>query len=107
MPEERKSHWYYHPYFPELLQVFWLDIAGTEPSDFSLYEKILDDYHTFLDSHPRPPKPLLTGDEVMEILGIGPGEKVGEVLKMLYEKQVKGEVKTRADATSFLSTLTA
>lgn len=100
--EERKSHWYYHPFFPELLQLFWLDIAGTDPSDFSFYQAIEKDYHHFLDSHPRPPKPLLTGKDVMEILGIGPGERVGGILKSLYEKQMKKEMTTREEAREWL-----
>lgn len=103
--EERKAHWYYHPYFPELMQLFWLDIAGTDPSDFSLYEAIEKNYYQFLDSHPRPPKPLLTGEEVMEILGIGPGERVGEILKTLYEKQVKKEVTTKEEAKKYVTAL--
>jgi tRNA nucleotidyltransferase/poly(A) polymerase len=105
MNDDRKSHWYYHPWFPELLQIYWLDIAGSDPSDFKLYEAILKDYHKFLDSHPRPPKPLLTGEEVMEIMGIGPGERVGEILKLLYEKQIKKEVTTKTEAEEFIKTL--
>lgn len=100
--EERKAHWYFHPWFPELLQIFWLDIAGTDPANYALYEKILADYHTFLDTHPRPPKPLLTGEEVMDILGISPGEKVGEILKTLYQKQLAKEITTKEEAKSFI-----
>ncbi|HLD07883.1 MAG TPA: CCA tRNA nucleotidyltransferase [Candidatus Peribacterales bacterium] len=103
--EESKARWYYHPYFPELLQLFWLDVAGTDPSDFSFCNKIEKDYHRFLDSHPRPPKVLLTGEEVMELLGIGPGEKVGEILKKLYEKQIKKEVTTKEEAREFAKLL--
>lgn len=99
--EERKAHWYFHPWFSELLQVFWLDIAGTTPSDYSLYDSILKDYNAFLDSHPRPEKPLLTGQEVMEILGIPSGAKVGEVLKALHDAQVRKEVTSKAEAKAF------
>lgn len=105
MAEERKAHWYYHPYFPELLELFWLDIAGTKPSEFSFFEKIEKDYHRFLDSHPRPPKPILSGEDVMEMLGIPPGEKVGEILKKLYEAQVRKEVTTKEGAKKFLKSL--
>ena len=105
LSEERKAHWYYHPYFPELLQVFYLDIAGTDPSDYSMYDHIQKNYHTFLDTHPRPPKSLLTGDEVMEILQIDPGAKVGEMLRMLYDKQLSKDVTTKKEAESFLRSL--
>lgn len=102
MSEERKSHWYFHPFFPELLQLFWLDIAGTEPADFSLYKKIVQYYQKFLDSHPRPPKPLLSGEDIMEILGIQPGEEVGKILKILHERQAVGEITKKAEAREFL-----
>ncbi len=105
MPEERKGHWYFHPWFGELLQLFWLDIAGTTPSEFSLYEKIVADDNRFLDAHPRPAKPLLTGQEVMDILNIRPGEEVGKILKELYEAQVKGTVSSKSDAKGYLKKL--
>jgi poly(A) polymerase len=106
MPEERKGHWYFHPWFAELLQLFWLDIAGTTPSDFSLYEKILGDYHRFLDAHPRPEKPLLTGEEVMQILKIAPGEEVGRILKELHAAQMAKKITTKREAKEFVLTLT-
>jgi poly(A) polymerase len=102
MPEVRKAHWYYHPWFATLLRVFYLDCAGTKPSDFELYEKIRSDYHHFLDTHPRPPKPLLSGHEVMQMLGISAGEKVGEVLKTLHEAQLRHEITSKEEAREFL-----
>ncbi len=101
--EDRKGHWYFHPWFPELLHLFRLDIAGTTPADYGLLEKILKDYHAFLDRHPRPKKPFLSGDEVMSITGIPSGERVGEFLKALHDAQVRGEVTTKKEARDFLS----
>ena len=43
-------------------------------------------------------RPLLTGDEVMELLGIGPGPGVGEVLDFLLEEQLEGRIETREEA---------
>lgn len=106
MSEERQGHWYYHPWFPELLQVMWLDIAGTDPADFSLYNKIVQMRDVFLDRHPQPEKPLLSGDEVMEILDIPPGERVGKVLLQLHEAQVRGEVRGKGEARGFVRKLT-
>ena len=105
MSPERKAHWYYHPWFLELLQVMWLDIAGTDPADFSLYEEIIADYNQFLDEHPRPPKALLSGDAIMEILGIEPGEEVGKAAKALADAQVRKEVTTKREAREFLGKL--
>jgi poly(A) polymerase len=105
MNEDRKSHWYFHPYFPELLRVFRLDIAGTTPANYELYDAIVADYHRFLDSHPRPAKPLLTGEDVMKTLGIGSGEQVGQILKKLNEAQTKGEITTKAEAKEYVKKL--
>jgi poly(A) polymerase len=102
MTPERKAHWYFHPWFIELLQVMWLDIAGTDPADFMLYDEIVGDYNRFLDEHPRPPKALLSGDEIMEILGIGQGEAVGKAVKALSNAQVRGEISTKKEAREFL-----
>ena len=102
MSDERKAHWYYHPWFPELLELFWLDIAGTAPADFRFLKGILKDYNLFLDSHPRPPKVLLTGDEVMDILGLHPGEEVGVILTALYEEQLAKRITTKKEAKAFV-----
>ena len=103
--DERKAHWYFHPWFIELLQLFWLDISGTTPGTYDLYELIIKDYNKFLDAHPRPASPLLSGEEVMDILGIEPGEKVGEYLKKLHEAQNKGEIKLKREAVDYLEGL--
>lgn len=102
LSEERKAHWYFHEWFPDLLRLFWLDIAGTEPSDFSFYDRIVKDYHAFLDTHPRPPKPLLTGARVMKLLDIGPGEKVGEILQAVRDAQMRKELSGKAEAEAFV-----
>jgi tRNA nucleotidyltransferase (CCA-adding enzyme) len=101
--DERKAHWYFHPWFQELLQLFWLDIAGSDPSDYSLYDSIIADYDAFLNAHPRPEKPLLSGDEVMEILGTGPGAPVGEALQALHDAQIRREVTSKVEARKFLA----
>ena len=103
LEEQRKAHWYYHPWFLELLQLFWLDIAGSDPSNFALYEEIIADYNTYLDAHPRPPKPLLDGNDVMRILGIHPGEKVGAVLQKLNTLQLSKEIETKSEAKKWLT----
>ncbi|PIR53804.1 hypothetical protein COU75_04270 [Candidatus Peregrinibacteria bacterium CG10_big_fil_rev_8_21_14_0_10_42_8] len=98
----RKAHWYYHPWFIELLQVFWLDISGTTPSNFDLYDSIIKDYNAFLDTNPRPKKPLLSGDEIMEALELTPGEEVGRILKELETAQTEKTVTTKKEALEFI-----
>jgi putative nucleotidyltransferase with HDIG domain len=102
MSDERKAHWYFHQWFPELLQVFWLDVAGTTPSDFSLYDRIVKDRDAFLNAHPRPVTPLLDGKEIMELTGLKPGARVGELLDELHDAQIRGEATTKKEAASFI-----
>ncbi len=48
------------------------------------------------------PKPLLTGAEVISILNIDPGPKVGAILRRLAEAQAVGEISTKEEARAFL-----
>ncbi len=102
MSEGRKLHWFLHPLFLNLMQVFKADIEGTDPQDFSLYEKILELYRESINRMPEEPAPLITGKEVMEVLGIGAGERVGRILNEMREKQLGGEIKTKKQAVSLL-----
>lgn len=106
MNDERKAHWYYHPWFPELLQLLYLDAAGTMPTDLSLYDKIIDDYQHFLDRHPRPEKPLLTGSDIMKLRGVGSGEDVGKMIARLQVEQINGNITTKREAEEFIKSLT-
>jgi len=103
--DKRKTHWYFHPWFTELLQLFWLDATGSVPQSFELYDGIIEDYNLFLDKHPRPKKPLLSGDEIMKILSIEPGERVGEYLGKLHEAQIDGKITMKKEAIDFLKEL--
>jgi len=102
MSEGRKRHWFLHPYFLNLMKVFKADIEGTEPQDFSMYEQIFKLYRSSMKKMPREPKSLLNGKDVMKILGLSPGERVGRVLDEIREKQLGGELKTRKQALELL-----
>lgn len=43
-------------------------------------------------------RPLLNGDELMQVLGIGPGPLVGRILGALGEAQAGGDITTREEA---------
>ena len=51
---------------------------------------------------PRPEKALLTGEEVMDILGLPPGEEVGKALQSLHEAQIRKEVNSKEEARAFV-----
>lgn len=105
MREERAIKWFLKENFLYLMQLFEADAKGTDPTDLSLYEEILERYRKLTAKIPRKPKPLLNGNDVMKILSINAGTKVGEILEQLEEKQLKGEIKTRAEALVWLKSL--
>jgi len=53
----------------------------------------------------RPAKPLLTGKQIMEMLGIPQGELVGTLLNKLREAEISGQVRTRGEALQFLKNI--
>ncbi len=50
----------------------------------------------------KPPKSLLNGEEIMEILGIKPGKSVGKVLARLREAELDGKINTKEEARKFI-----
>jgi tRNA nucleotidyltransferase/poly(A) polymerase len=53
----------------------------------------------------RLPAPLLNGGEIMKLLKIEPGPKVGEIIAALREEQLTGKIKTKAEAKKFVKTI--
>jgi poly(A) polymerase len=49
-----------------------------------------------------PIKPLLTGRDIMEILGLPEGPQIGKIKKSLEDAQMEGIVKTKEDAVQFI-----
>ncbi|HNW31190.1 MAG TPA: hypothetical protein PKN77_00770, partial [Caldisericia bacterium] len=68
----------------------------------------LDAYHEFVKSmvaenqQMGKPKPLLTGDEIMKLLGIDPGPEVGLAVSYLAEAQALGQITTKAQAKELI-----
>ncbi len=55
-----------------------------------------------LEVQPAPLRPLLTGADVMALLDIPPGPRIGEVLRALNEAVALGEVMDEAEARAFV-----
>lgn len=49
----------------------------------------------------RPPK-LIDGHDLINLLGISPGPKIGEILESVRETQASGEVTTRQEALAYI-----
>jgi tRNA nucleotidyltransferase/poly(A) polymerase len=47
-------------------------------------------------------RPLLTGNEIAQITGIQPGQRLGRIVRALLEAQIRGEVTTKDQATEFI-----
>ncbi len=106
MKEAKKIRWAQNVWFPELLQVWKADgqasyLGNKNEIDLSLYEYAKKIYERELKK-PKPPKPLLDGNEIMKILKIQPGPKVGEVLTALMDAQLEDEVKNKKQAEDFI-----
>lgn len=105
MPDGRRRHWFLQPGFEELLEVYRADSMGIVPLDLTLYEKVKKLYKHEIAKLKLMPKQLISGEEIMKELNLEPGEKVGEVLKQIREKQLSGEIETKEDARAFLKKL--
>jgi len=77
-------------YGPTLNQDSWAAMLDTVRS-------LLESYFEHAAEHLDPPM-LLTGDEIMQALGLHPGPQVGYLLEALREAQAAGEVSTREAA---------
>jgi tRNA nucleotidyltransferase/poly(A) polymerase len=69
-----------------------------------LTQNMLDHYFRKPREAVSPPK-LVTGRDVMDALGLGPGPKVGRLLEAVREAQAEGRVRTREQALDFLAKL--
>ncbi|NMB48075.1 CCA tRNA nucleotidyltransferase [Candidatus Kuenenbacteria bacterium] len=88
----------------DLLKLGFIDGSGSIPqnkkdylSSFNLMVKRIEELKK-LGKGRRLPKPLLDGNEVMEVLKIKPGKKVGRILEELREKQLAGKIKSKKEA---------
>lgn len=67
----------------------------------SVNAALVDAYFTAYTTTVVPVR-LLNGQEIMSLLGIGPGPELGRLLAALAEAQAAGEVTTREEAAAFL-----
>ncbi|AAC07883.1 HDIG domain-containing metalloprotein [Aquifex aeolicus] len=89
--------------------LFLLSIAdamasGDEEEDIKALMETIAELESFNRNEMKEEiqKPLLNGDEIMEILGIKPGKIVGILKKALLEAQIDGKVETKEEAIEFI-----
>lgn len=105
MPKGRRLVWFHHVYFKNLLELYYADARGTTPPHTELIDQIAKLYHDDLQEMPTPPPPLLHGEDIMKLLNLKPGKKIGELLEQIREKQLGGELKTKKEALAWLKTM--
>lgn len=89
------------------LELFLADALATkplrQPVDLKRFKSAYKLWKSLQEKKTEvPPKPLLDGNEVMRILNIAPGPKVGKVLELLREEQLRGRSKDKKSAAQFL-----
>lgn len=102
MPKDRLHHWFLQPGFEELLEVYRCDSMGIKPLDLSAYHEIKKMYRNEIAKLKLMPKQIISGKEIMKILNIKAGQKVGEVIADIRNKQLDGTLKTSKDAKEYL-----
>lgn len=85
----------------------FLGIYGVELAQQALLERVetatvlLDAWYVHYDALVNP-KLLMSGDDIMALLGIGPGPAVGRLLTALREAQAVGDVRSVGEARVFV-----
>jgi len=91
---------------PDLLKVMLADREAARGKRTSVaarqaYRRAVARILAELDK-PEPPAPLLTGDDVMALLALEPGPKVGEALRFVAEARAVGDIHTPEEAKKAL-----
>ena len=64
-------------------------------------DKLLNFYLSKRETLEPIPK-LLDGKEIMELKGLKPSPKLGEIIKALHESQLNGDILTKDEAVEFV-----
>ncbi len=117
-PEEMRlstlERYFFHPSGrgKKLMTLSYCDISATVPKsgqpDYELLCKFLDvieqmeDEVLAMQEEKSMPPPLLDGKEIMEILDISSGPKIGEIKDKLRDLELSGKLKDKKGATKWL-----
>jgi poly(A) polymerase len=112
--DERAARRFVHRLRPLLPDLLRLMVADREAARGPLasqaqrrrYRLALAEVVRLLEEAP-PRAPLLRGDDVMRLLGVSPGPRVGRALRAVEEAHALGDVADRAEAEAYLLRLAA
>ena len=77
--------------------------GGDDPEFVSFVKSLIDFYYKIYAV--KRPRPILNGNEVMEIFGVPEGAVVGRLLRKLAEAEGGGIIKNKRDAVKFIKNL--
>lgn len=96
MTKSRKKHWYQNRLFKRLLRLMKADIAGSKPSNYELYDKIVDDYKHVIKE--EEVKPLLMGKDLVKRFKLEPSPLIGEILMEIEKQQLAEKIHNKKEA---------
>ena len=101
--EKTKREWFMHPAFPLLLELHRADVLGTSPHDLTSYNALKNAYQIRKEAGQLKIPKLISGDEIGELLGLKEGKEIGKILEEIKDKQMLGEIETRAEVIEYIT----
>jgi len=80
-------------FFAEVLAL----VRGSSKSELDRVQGWIEEYLQVADSLGRLPQAWLTGEDLLKA-GVSPGKKMGLLLKALYQEQLEGRIRSKAEA---------
>lgn len=109
--ESTLIEWSKNPWFIDLIRLRIADSLGAWQTNLSgrVVKKEMQDWEKIIPKVKRwqkiqPPK-ILSGVDVMRVLKLRPGRRVGEILQQLEILQKQGKIKNRKQGITFLKSL--
>lgn len=113
MAERKQKKLFTHPHIGLLLDLTKADLGASlrsdHKADLSMYKDAVEKRKQFeaqaIDEEKNQVKKftLITGEDIMQILKIEPGPKVGEVKAKIEEAYLNGKISTRQEALEMIS----
>ncbi len=105
MRKAKVARLFFDERFEDLLALYKADTLGTIPLKMKDYRAVEKFYHDFKKKMPPKLPKLVSGQDVIKMFKIKEGKEVGEILKKVEDKQLKGEIKTKKEAREYLKKL--
>ena len=111
MKDTTLEKYFFNPNFPgqELLMLIFADISATVPPsgkpDFTSYREIklrINKLKSKIKNKKQLPKQIVTGHDLINKYKLKPGPKIGQLLEILREAQLKGKINTKADGLKYI-----